>query len=57
MSRKTYIGDGVYADYDGFGIVLTTEDGVSVSNRIVLEPEVYNSLVEFVTHLLPSESE
>ena len=31
MSKyKSYIGDGVYADFDGYGIVLTTEDGISV---------------------------
>ncbi len=36
----SYLGDGVYADFDGFAVVLTTEDGVSVTNRIVLEPEV-----------------
>ena len=45
---KHYIGDGVYVDFDGFAIVLTTEDGVSVTNKIVLEPEVYNSLVNYV---------
>ena len=40
MSLKQYIGDGVYADWDGFHIVLTTEDGLSVSNRIFLEDSV-----------------
>lgn len=41
---RKYIGDGVYADFDGFHIVLTTEDGIKATNRIVLEPEVFNSL-------------
>lgn len=48
---KRYIGDGVYADFDGYGIVLTTEDGISVTNRIVVEPEVYDSLMQFVKDL------
>jgi len=48
---KTYLGDGVYADFDGYALVLTTEDGVRETNRIVLEPHVYQSLVEFVDHL------
>lgn len=50
MNEKEYLGDGVYARYDQdrFGIWLTTEDGVSVHNRIFLEPEVYESLVSFV---------
>ena len=45
---KAYLGDAVYADFDGFGLVLTTEDGISETNRIVLEPEVLRSLVEYV---------
>lgn len=44
---KVYLGDGAYAEYDGFGIILTTEDGVSISNRIVLEPDMINRLIQF----------
>ena len=50
-SRKTYLGDGAYAEFDGYGIVLTTENGISVTNRIVLEPDVYRSLAKFVDAL------
>lgn len=48
--RKSYIGDGVYVELDDveYGLVLTTEDGVSVTNRIVLEPEVWHRLEEYV---------
>jgi len=46
--KKMYLGDGVYASYDGYHIVLTTEDGISVQNRICLEPDVYNKLGSFV---------
>ncbi len=45
--EKTYLGDGAYAQYDGYHIILTTENGVSVQNRIALEPSVYDSLVKF----------
>lgn len=48
---KSYLGDGVYCDFDGFGLVLTTENGISETNRIVLEPEVYHALVEYVKKL------
>jgi len=48
---KRYLGDAVYADHDGFALVLTTEDGISVTNRIVLEPEVYAALLEYVKKL------
>jgi hypothetical protein len=48
---KRYIGDGVYAEYDGYQIVLTTENGYEVTNRIALEPSVLDSLIEY-HHLL-----
>jgi hypothetical protein len=41
---KVYLGDGVYASFDGFRIVLTTEDGITESNRIYVEPQVYEGL-------------
>ena len=44
LPAKRYIGDGVYVEHNGFGIVLTTENGIEVTNRIVLEPEVVVAL-------------
>ena len=51
--KKEYLGDSVYATFDGFGIVLTTENGApgDPSNEIILEPEVYEALVQFVEQL------
>jgi len=49
---KTYLGDSVYADSDGHMITLTTENGGPPSNTIYLEPEVYESLVKFVTFVM-----
>jgi len=46
---KQYIGDSVYAerdDADG-SLILTTENGMGASNTIVLEPSVWNALVEY----------
>ena len=54
---KRYIGDGVYVDFDGFALVLTTSDGISETNRIVLEPEVYGALRAFVEQLAESNEE
>jgi hypothetical protein len=34
---KVYLGDGVYADFDGYAITLTTENGVEVTNTIELD--------------------
>jgi hypothetical protein len=42
--NKAYCGDGVYLSYDGFAFVLTTENGYSETNRIVLEPEVWDTV-------------
>jgi hypothetical protein len=45
---KRYLGDGVSAECDGYAIVLTTETGIAVTNRIVLEPDVLEALVQFM---------
>ena len=49
--NKQYIGDGCYVDFDGNSLILTTENGISETNRIVLEPEVYTSLTKYVDNL------
>ena len=46
--RKYYIGDAVYVEYDGYNVILTTENGISVTNTIVLEPEVWDDLVTWL---------
>lgn len=38
-----YLGDGVYASWDGFQIWLTTQTG----DKIALEPEVFQELIKF----------
>lgn len=57
MTAKEYLGDAVYVEFDGFQLVLTTENGIRATNRIVLEPEVYAALVQFVERLkaLPAD--
>lgn len=38
---KVYLGDSVYAEFDGYAFVLTTQNDESgPSNTIVLEPEI-----------------
>ena len=48
---KDYLGDGVYADFDGFAFTLTTENGVSVTNTIVLEPMVMSALARYAKRI------
>lgn len=49
--NKVYLGDGVYIMYDGFSLILTTEDGIRTTNRIFMEPEVYQALLNYVETL------
>lgn len=43
----TYLGDGLYARFDGYGFWITSENGVSVLNEIYIEPEVWDNLIAF----------
>ena len=49
MSDETYIGDGVYASFDGFMIKLRTQRD-NGDHVIYLEPNVYDDLVRFGDH-------
>jgi hypothetical protein len=45
----SYLGDGVYAIFDGSGIWLHANDHRDPTDRIYLEPEVLNALINFNT--------
>lgn len=51
---KKYLGDGVYAEFDGYHIVLTTENGAEVTNTIFMEPAVFIQLKHYVDQLAMS---
>ena len=57
MTVKQYLGDAVYADTENEMIKLTTEDGISVSNTIYLEPEVFAALLRYVEWLKTPKEE
>ncbi len=46
---KTYLGDSVYATFDGYYVTLTTENGLPTdpSNEIALEPTVFEALAAY----------
>lgn len=50
---KRYLGDSVYASFDGYHIILTTENGrpSDPSNQIALEPSVLNALKGYELYL------
>ena len=50
---KEYLGDSVYANYDGYFVILTTENGLEgdPSNTILLESRVLHHLNDYVRRL------
>ena len=56
IPTKQYVGDSVYAEFNGFELVLTTENGMGPSNKIVLEPVVLKNLLEFLQKVMPEVS-
>jgi len=50
---EEYLGDGVYAAYDGEGIILTTADrvGGNPANIIYLEPVVISVFKDYLIFL------
>lgn len=55
MNTKQYLGDSVYVDFDGYGITLTTENGMGASNTIYLEPQVLAALEDYKAWLRHSK--
>lgn len=50
--EKIYLGDGVYAEFDGWHIVLTTIRDITRSpETIYLEPEVLEALDRYREHI------
>lgn len=50
--NQVYLGDGVYARYDGFHIVLSTMEGVI----IYLDPEVLENLNLFKNEIIEQQN-
>lgn len=48
---REYLGDSVYADFDGYNIVLQLDNGEGVHTQVALEPEVFDSLCDYVERL------
>ncbi len=47
--KPVYLGDAVYASFDGYQIWLTTGDGGN--QRIAIEPNVYFALREYAKRI------
>ena len=56
MTHKTYLGDGLYATFDGWDVTLTapTEAGV---RWVVLEPKVLDNFLTWIESLKPKHQD
>ena len=50
MGNETYLGDGLYASFDGFAIILRAPRAEG-DHWVALESDVYAALTEFVRAL------
>ncbi len=48
---KSYLSDGAYVEFDGFYIMLTTENGIETTNRIGLDEDGWVALRTYVVRL------
>lgn len=46
--HKEYIGDGIYAEVQDDVLVLTTENGIEVTNTIVVDISNYDALLNYM---------
>jgi hypothetical protein len=53
MFSKTavYLGDAVYADFDGYQVRLSTTNGIVETNEIYLEPKVLSNFLQYLEDL------
>ena len=54
---EEYLGDGLYAKYDGFHIVLMANSHISPTDTVYLDPHVFASLQRFVDRIAVAENE
>lgn len=55
MKERTYLGDHVYVSFDGCEATLITINGGETTNTIILESEVLQKFLAFVSSLNKQE--
>lgn len=48
---ETYLGDGLYASFDGWQIKLRAPDTMSGDREVFLEPAVVTAFIEYIQTL------
>lgn len=57
MNKEVYLGDGVYAKFDGFHLILSTNKYTEQSDVIYLDTQVRNALRELLAEFVKKEEE
>ena len=55
MEDIVYLGDGLYAKFDGYQIVLLANDPKNPTDEVYLEHDVYNKLVKYANSIWNKE--
>ena len=45
---STYLGDGLFVDFDGYYVELYASNGVRSTNTVFLDPSVLNAFLSYV---------
>lgn len=51
MTEQVYLGDGLYARYDGHQFELVANNGIRDTAVVYLEPEVLSNFEDFVARI------
>jgi hypothetical protein len=54
--QKTYLGDGLYAEFDGYMLTLKANSADHPSDTVFIEPAVWNALVKFIKQMEEGQS-
>lgn len=47
----SYLGDGLYAKYDGYHVVLFASDGINVTNEVFLDADVMAMFLHYIAKI------
>lgn len=50
-STEVYLGDGLYASFDGFQVKVYSSNGINATNEIYLEPVVFAALAAYCNRI------
>lgn len=45
--RKSYVGDGVYIECDGYDFILTVSNGIHTTNTIIVDLDMIKIIADY----------